>query len=270
LVLVKRSWRCAVANERLREAMSAADVSVETLARSTDVDPKTVQRWIAGRIPHPRHRWAVVEQLHEAEGYLWPNAQQGSAAMDASAEVIGAYPHRSQVDAGRWWRLISAATSQIDLLGYTLYFLPQQHPQLVPTLVGKCDRGARIRLVIADPSSEHVRERDEEEQEPITLVARIKSSLRAFAPLLQCPGAELRFQDVPLYNSLFRCDDEMFVTPMLYATPGHSAPLLHLRRLRPDGLFSRFESHFGSVWDASTPVSREDVVVHIEHPLQPR
>jgi hypothetical protein len=243
--------------------MSAAGVSVESLGRSVDVDPKTVQRWIAGRTPHPRHRWAVAEHLHETEGYLWPEAPQGPAAADASAELLAAYPYRSQVDAGRWWRLINSAATQVDLLGYTLYFLPQQHPQLVPTLIDKCTRGVRVRIAVADPSSDHVRERDEEEQDPITLVARIQSSLRAFTPLLACPGAEMRFQDVPLYNSLFRCDDEMFVTPMLYATPGHSAPLLHLRRLRPDGLFSRFEDHFEGVWEASTSVVQDDIAVPI-------
>jgi len=243
--------------------MSASGETVESLARAADVDPKTVQRWVAGRIPHPRHRWVVVQELHESESYLWPGAQQAPGVTDASAEIVAAYPHRSQVDVGRWWRLIDGATTQIDLLGYTVYFLPQQHPRLVAALLDKCQRGCRVRLVIADPDSRHVRERDEEEQEPITLVARIKSSLRAFSPLLDCAGTELRFQDLPLYNSLFRFDGEMFVTPMLYATPGHAAPLLHLRRLRPDGMFSRFEDHFSRVWDACSPVSRDQVAVHI-------
>jgi hypothetical protein len=31
---------------------------------------------------------------------------------------------------------------------------------------------------------------------------------------------QLRYQDVPLYNSVFRFDDEMFVTPHLYGTQG--------------------------------------------------
>lgn len=253
-------------NERLRAAMSDSGETVEGLARAAKVDPKTVQRWLSGRVPHPRHRWVVVERVHESEGYLWPEANQGPGAADTSAEIVAAYPHRSQVDVGRWWRLIDGATTQIDLLGYTAYFLPQQHPQLVPTLLEKCERGCRIRLVIADPDSGHVRERDEEEQEPITLVARIKSSLQAFWPLLECPSVEVRFQDLPLYNSLFRFDDDMFVTPMLYATPGHAAPLFHLRRLRPDGMFSRFEHHFSGVWDACTPVDASQVALHIGRP----
>lgn len=111
-----------------------------------------------------------------------------------------------------------------------------------------------MRLVLADPGSQFVRLRELEEQDPITLTARIQTSLRAFRPLVQdCTGAELRYQDAPLYSSVFRFDDEMFVTPHLYATPGHRAPLLHFRRLGPNGLFSRFASHFESIWATTTP-----------------
>jgi hypothetical protein len=39
-------------------------------------------------------------------------------------------------------------------------------------------------------------------------------------PLRGCDGLELRYQDVPLYDSVFRFDDEMFVTPHLYGTQG--------------------------------------------------
>jgi lambda repressor-like predicted transcriptional regulator len=246
-----------MSNERLRSAMSSAGLSIEAVARSAEVDPKTVQRWLAGRIPHPRHRWAVAEQLHEHAEFLWPNVRHEAAdGLGDAAEIMAAFPHRSQAGAARWWKLITQAERQIDLLGYTLYFLPQQHPELVDVLLEKCARGCQVRIAIADPESEHVRRRDEEEQEPITLVARIHSSLRAFGPVSECPAAELRFQDVPLYNSVFRFDDQMFVTPMLYATPGHLAPLLHLRRLGPNGLFSRFAGHFEAIWPTARPSGR--------------
>jgi hypothetical protein len=96
-----------------------------------------------------------------------------------------------------------------------------------------------------------VRYRDEEEGEEITLVARVRTTLRDLEPVRGCDGLELRYQDAPLYNSVFRFDDEMFVTPHLYGTPGHAAPLLHLRRLGPAGLFARFEGHFDRVWERS-------------------
>jgi transcriptional regulator with XRE-family HTH domain len=244
-------------NERLRLAMARAGLTVESAARATGVDPKTVQRWLAGRVPHPRHRWKLCEATGEDEEFLWPGSGGLSSGSAAGAELVAAYAFRSEVDTRRWWDLFEGASRQIDLLGYTLYFLPQQHPGLVALLQEKCGDGCRVRVAIADPEGDQVRLRDEEEHEPITLVARISTTLKSFQPLFDTDGAEVRFQAAPLYNSLFRFDDEMFVTPHLFATPGYAAPLLHLRRLGPNGLFSRFSAHFEGIWAESTDVVQD-------------
>lgn len=204
--------------------------------------------------------------MGQDEEYLWPSATRSDMNPHTSAaELVAAYPFRADVDPAHWWSMITKARQQIDLLGYTLYFLPQQHPQLIPVLREKCAAGCTIRLVLADPLSESVRLRELEEQDPITLTARIETSLRAFRPLLdECPAAELRFQDVPLYSSVFRFDDDMFVTPHLYATPGNRAPLLHLRRLGPNGLFSRFAAHFEAIWATTKPADDS----HARQPLR--
>jgi hypothetical protein len=59
-----------VANERLRTAIGNAQIDVDQIAEATNVDPKTVQRWLAGRVPHPRHRWKVSQLVGQEEGYL--------------------------------------------------------------------------------------------------------------------------------------------------------------------------------------------------------
>lgn len=247
-----------MSNERLRLAVARADLSVEQLARQVGVDPKTVQRWLTGRVPHPRHRWSVAELVAENEEFLWPGARRQDAdATSAAAELVAAYGYRSELDPKRWWDLITRADRQIDLLGFTLYFLPQQHPELIDVLGAKLDAGCRLRVALANPESQHVVWRDSEEGQAITIVARIQSSLDAFRPLLEHKSASFRFQEAPLYNSVFRFDDEMLVTPHLYATPGHSAPLLHLRRLMPNGLFSRFSTHFEAVWADAVPMGQD-------------
>lgn len=243
-------------NERLKAAIGHAGLSIEKVAREAGVDPKTVQRWLSGRAPHPRHRFAIAQLVDEHEEFLWPGVGRRQAdPLGAAAEMVAAYAYRSDLNADRWWALFNGAEHQIDLLGYTLYFLPHQHPDLVDLLIDKCQRGTKIRIAVADPESEYVRLRDEEEREAITLVPRIQSTLEAFAPLIDCPGADLRFQNAPLYNSLFRFDDEMLVTPHLYGTPGRAAPMMHLRRLGPSGMFSRFSAHFEGLWSDSSPIA---------------
>lgn len=248
-----------MANERLRAAMERRRTTVAELATAVEVDPKTVGRWLGGRVPHPRHRWRVSKILQEDEAFLWPGVQRRLGDMIPTSEVVAAYPFRSKVPTALWWDLITCSRRQIDLLGYTLYFLPLEHPRLVQTLEEKCADGCSVRAVIADPESPHVAGRDAEEDLALTLIVRIKTALKYFEPLFGRPGFEMRFQDLPLYNSVFRFDDNMFVTPHLYATPGAAAPLLHLRRLGEEGIFSRFAEHFDHVWATTIPLHARDV-----------
>ena len=242
-------------NERLRAAFKRAGLTPELVADQLEVDPKTVQKWLGGRIPHRRHRWAVCELVDESEQYLWPDAGRVSGdGYGSNEEILQAFPRRAAVEPTRWRALIDQGARQIDILGYTLYFLPELIPEFVEVLHEKCESGCQVRLVVADPDCEQVSLRDAEEQQPITIVARIKTSLRSFQPLLDQVNAEMRLQRAPLYNSIYRFDDEMFVTPHLYATPGHSSPLLHLRRLGPNGMFARFASHFDQLWSHCAPV----------------
>jgi transcriptional regulator with XRE-family HTH domain len=242
-------------NERLRNALAAKHVSIEALARKTEVDPKTVQRWIGGRTPHQRHRWKIAEILGEKEEYLWPEeADQATGTAPATAEILAAYAQRTDVPASLWWELITKAEKQIDFLGFAMLFLPEQHPDLMPVLKEKSQKGCRIRIAVADPHTEYVQQRDDEEELEGTLPARIQSTIRHFKPLRQTPNIEVGLHRMPLYNSIFRFDEEMFVTPHLYKVHGSKAPLLHLRQLGQRGLFRDFASHFENVWVTTIPV----------------
>jgi hypothetical protein len=85
-----------MANDRLRAALSKAALTNEAVARHAEVDPKTVQKWLAGRVPHPQHRWAVAELVSEDEEFLWPEARRQSPdGLGAAAEIIAAFPHRA-------------------------------------------------------------------------------------------------------------------------------------------------------------------------------
>lgn len=58
----------------------------------------------------------------------------------------------------------------------------------------------------------------------------------------------------PMYNSVFRFDDQMIVTPHLFKRGGFESPTLHLRRLGDGGIFDTFALHFDEVWSTSSAV----------------
>ena len=242
-------------NERLRNAMIAAHMDVDSLTKALNVDPKTVQRWLKGRVPHPRHRWEVAKLLKEREDFLWPQNDQSITTPEHTPEVVADYASRSDVLVAGWWQLFLKAQQQIDLLGFAMQFLPEQHSHLQSLLLEKAANGCKIRIALADPTSAVVQMRDEEEQLGGTLPARIQTTLYHFRTLHHCPGIELRYHSTVLYNSVFRFDNEMFVTPHLYGLHGSKAPLFHLRCLGANGLFMSFATHFETVWNTTKPLT---------------
>jgi hypothetical protein len=249
------SYSVGVVNERLRRALHDADVDTDDVARATGATHRTVERWISpGRTPRRHHRHAVARLVRRDEAFLWPDVASPGGET-ATAEVVDAYAHRADVPGELWWRLFCDATAHVDLLGYALLHLPENHSRLVDLLRGKAAAGCAIRIAMADPDCENVARRDEEERLGGTLGARIRTSLHYLEPLRECDGAELRYHDTPMYNSVFRFDDDMFVTPHVFGRPGRLSPLLHLRRRQEDGIFDNYLAHLEDVWAAAVAIA---------------
>lgn len=153
----------------------------------------------------------------------------------------------------RWWELFVGARERIDLLGYAMLFLWEQHPQLPELLQRRAAEGAQVRIALADPNSPEACERDAEEGLAGGLQARIRTARLYLRCIDAAPGVALHFHRTPMYNSIFRCDENMFVTPHLYGVPGYTAPLLHLRRKGGQGMFDGFAAHFEAIWSTSRP-----------------
>ncbi len=138
------------------------------------------------------------------------------------------WAHRADAPKARWWAMLSAAEHNIDLLGYAMQFLPEDHSRLDRLLIDKAAAGCRVRIALANPDSPYVAERDDEEGLGGTLPDRIRTTVDHFEPLFGVEGIDLRFHQTRMYNSVFRGDDQMFVTPHLYAPEGiPSAPAPH-------------------------------------------
>ncbi|MGI8608425.1 MAG: helix-turn-helix domain-containing protein [Candidatus Dormibacteria bacterium] len=240
-------------NARLLAALKAAHLTKIQFAEKVGVDPKTVSRWMAGRGPQEHYRFIAGEVLREDPDYLWPGDQPLSGAQ-VIAEVVDAHAHRADLASDVWWQLLTTANAEISLLAYAMHFLPEQHSGLSRLLREKGASGCRVRIVLGDPACPAVLARDEEEQMGGALSARIRTTLLYFRSLFGCPGVELRFQTAPLYNSIFRFDDQILFTPHLFGKPGSSSPLFHLRRTGAYGMFDNLASHLESLWETTTPI----------------
>jgi transcriptional regulator with XRE-family HTH domain len=249
------SGTVTVVNERLRTAMLRAGVDTAELASSVGVDVKTVSRWLDGRVPHRRTRIVMAQRLGEDEATLWPTSRPDQApGSSATSEVIGAWAHRSDVPVQLWAGLLPNARGRVDLLGYAFPFILEISPEAVETLIRRCNDGLRVRIAIADPDCDHVTERDTLEQLAGTLPGRIRLSLMWLRDLANTPNAAVGLHTVHLYNSVFRFDDQMIVTPHLFRAHGYQHPALHLRRLSAHGIFESFAEQFQQVWDTVRPV----------------
>jgi hypothetical protein len=230
-------------NERLRRAIRDADLDIDDVARATGASHRTVERWITkGRIPQRRYRIPASKLLNVDESDLWPGVAPPTAGTSTN-EIVAVYSRRASVPADMWRRLVAGGRDQIDLLGSSLLHLFED-PGFVELLWSvPCE----VRIVLADPRSAMVEQRDEELRLGGTLAGRIRTSIHHLRhrSVKQFHGhrAELRLHTVPVYSSLLRVDDEMLVTPNAYGQPGRDAPVLHLRRREPIGIFESFQQH---------------------------
>lgn len=240
-------------NERLRSALGQAGLSATRLGERLAVDPKTVERWIGGRLPHRRHRQHLAQLLGAEERYLWPDADTIRGAEGGRAELIALYPHRADVPAMLWRQLAAQSENVINVLAYAALFLPEQDPDLVRTLCRKASSGLQVRLLLGDPASDEVRRRGEEEGLGGAMAARIHTALLHYRPLLDAPDVSLRLHKTNLYNSIFRFDEEMLVNTHIWGSNAYRSPVLHLRRLPEATLFDNYLTSFDAVWSGAEP-----------------
>src|SRR5690349_12436945 len=104
-------------NDRLRKAVTASELDEVVIAARLGVDPKTVERWIAGRLPYPRYRRALANLLGVNEGEVWPQAKRAVLpTLSEPPHIHAAYAHRWAVPRQEWLRLFASAEQEINIL----------------------------------------------------------------------------------------------------------------------------------------------------------
>ena len=243
-----------MANERLRATLLQRGLTLEQLAEQVEVDAKTVERWIGGRVPYRRSRYAVAMALGVEETYLWPQALSDAQLADAAeSEILTVYPHRWTVPRDTWGRLFGEAEEDIGILVYSGFFLADD-PGMLAMFRKKAAAGVRVRILIGDPDSAEVLERSQAEGIDDALVGNIRNVISLFKPLRAQDGVEIRLHSTPLYNSMYWADDELLVNTHVYGAVASLAPVMHLRRIAGGDLVTTYLDSFEKVWADAKPL----------------
>ncbi|WP_434600438.1 helix-turn-helix domain-containing protein [Streptomyces sp. A5-4] len=237
-------------NERLHSVLAQRGVSPESLAEACEVDPKTVGRWLGGRVPHPRHRFRAAQHLRVEETFLWPAllSNAGQPAVGLDIELVGTYQNRASVPRDTWLSLLKGAQEQISVLVFSGTFFAQSNPHVAKMLAERAAEGVQIRLCFGRSNGQAAAIRGREEGIGDTLAAKIRASLTYYRPLLSEAGCQIRLHDTTLYTSLFRYDDQLLVNPHVWGQPASANPLLHLKRVDATGWFDNYAQSFEAVW----------------------
>ncbi|MEV6159466.1 XRE family transcriptional regulator [Nonomuraea sp. NPDC052129] len=238
-------------NNNLRYALATARLNTIDIAAALAVDPKTVARWINGRTPYPRHRWAIADLLHLDEADLWPEVAPRREVLADGVHAI--YPHRWAVPHTVWRNLFQQASQEIGILAYSALFLAEDRG-LLNILTTRASAGATIRILLGDPGSPEVAARGADEGiGPTVMAARITNALTLYRPLLDVQGVEIRLHRTILYNSIYRADNELLVNTHAYATPAANAPVIHLHHTDDQGPADVYLTSFARTWTSAQP-----------------
>ena len=239
-------------NDRLRTAMLERGVTPADLAAALEVDPKSVERWVKGRTPYRRHRYAVAAHLGVDEVYLWPDALTPDQVAHASeSEIINVYAHRWAVPSDLWRNFFGDADREIAVLVYSGLFLPED-AGILRVFRKKAESGVTVRVLLGDPDSEQVADRGTDEGIDDGMAARIRNAIVLYKPLRGVEGIEFRLHRTVLYNSIYQADDHLLVNTHIYSFPASQAPVLHLRRVAGGDMVTTYLESFERVWDGAT------------------
>jgi transcriptional regulator with XRE-family HTH domain len=241
-------------NEPLRQALLRARLREADVAARLGVDPKTVRRWLNGRVPYSHNRAAVAELVGVEETELWPDAGGLLAARSRPEELGTVYPHRWAVPREVWVRLFESAEREIAILAYSALFLAED-AGLLRILADKGRAGVTVRIALGDPDGPNVAERGEEEGIGDAMAAKIRNALILYRPLGLVENVEIRLHRTVLYNSIYRADDQILVNQHTFGIQAARAPVFCLSNTTGGEITGLYLDSFKRVWDSSAPLA---------------
>jgi len=240
-------------NESLRRAMLHARLREEDVATRLGVDPKTVRRWLNGRVPYPGSRAGLADLLGVDESDLWPDAGGPLTARIRPGQLGEVYPHRWAVPRDVWTRFFESAEHEIGVLGYSAMFLAED-AGLLSILVGKANRGVRVRIALGHPDSASVAQRGREEGIGDTMAVKIRNALALYLPLTASEKVEVRLHQTVLYNSIYRADSQVLVNQYAYGISAAHSPAFFFRQSESGDVAATYIDILEKIWDSAKPI----------------
>lgn len=241
-------------NELLRRRLLQARLREDDVAARLSVDPKTVRRWVNGRVPYPHHRAAIADLLGAEEADLWPGASGTLGARVRPDELGTVYPHRWAVPCEVWTRFFASAEREIGILADSALFLAEELG-IVQLLADKGRAGVAVRIALGDPGSQQGTESGEEKATGDTAAAATRSALALYRPLKEVENVEIRLYRTVLYNSIYRADEQLFVNQHAHGIPAGQTPVFCLRKSSGGEMAALYFASFERVWEGATPLA---------------
>ena len=232
-------------NEPLCRAMIGAGLGEEDVAARLEVDTKTVRRWLEGRVPYRRHRWALAALLQVSDTDLWPQLRGGEGRP---GEVLAVYPHRDQVPDVVWLRVLASATREIAILARSGRFLAGV-PGALDVVRQRAEAGTRVRICVRDPGAPAAPEPGCVEAE-----GGAGEPLGLFGSLRASGDVQIRLHRVDHYSGLISSDAQLLALQAAFGIPSGRCPVLHLQQRGDSGMFAVYQDLFERLWSGAEPV----------------
>ncbi len=241
-------------NEPLRRALLHGRLRENDVAARLGVDPKTVRRWLNGRVPYPHNRAALADLVEADEADLWPDAGGPLAARTRPDELGTIYPHRWAVPRDVWTRLFATAEHEISILAYSALFLAED-AGILRILADKGRAGVTVRIALGDPDGTHAAERGEEEGIGDAMPVKIRNALTLYGSLTAVENIQIRLHRTVLYNSIYRADGKLLVNQHTYGIPAAQAPVFDMRDTGSGEMAALYLDSFEHVWAGAPPLA---------------
>lgn len=240
-------------NEPLRRALLQARLREDDVAARLGVDPKTVRRWLNGRIPYPANRAALADLVGAAEADLWPDAGGPLTARTRPAELLVVYPHRSSVSRDAWHGFFSSAQREIGILAHSASFLVED-PAILRILTDRAHAGINIRIALRSPDSPHIAARSDKEDIDEAAPAEIRDVLTLLHRLAAIENITIKLHQDVLYSSIYHADDQLMVNQHAYGISASYSPVFYLRKSERGDMACTYFAAFERVWEAAIPL----------------